>query len=120
MSELTNADKESFAQTVSTTLTENATEFAGLDFTPATRTAAIAAGQTDLTKKIGLRKKAEADLRTAVDVENASRDALYKTASQAVGGAVNALPVGHKLTDVLHKLRPEMHHDGGKQPAKPA
>lgn len=120
MSELTNADKESFAQTVKTTLTENAAAFAGLDYDPTNRAAAIDAGQIDLGKKIGVRKKAEADLRAAVDAENVSRGSLYDTASQAVGGAANALPKGHTLIQVLHKLRPEMHQGGGKQPAKPA
>ena len=114
MSELTNADKVSFAETVKNTLTQNAAEFANTDFNPTTRAAGITTAQGVLADKIGKRKEAEAKLHTAVEVENTALDALYNTASQAVGGAVNALPVGHKLTAVLRKLRPEMHNETKK------
>lgn len=112
MAQLTHADKKAFVASVSNTLKNNGDAFAGKDFDPVARSAALDGALDTVNKKVGLRQTAEAALTSAVTVENKAIDDAYNLASNAVDGVSSALTAQHPLTQQLRKLRGSMHHNG--------
>src|SRR5439155_19786281 len=122
MAQLTHAQKKSFAADMPGILRKNAASFAGKDFNPETRAAAIDALNIPVGDLGGIRSEKEAAYHTAVANENAAIDAAYDEASRAIKGMDGVLAGNHPLLAELHKKRDAMSNEAarGKDQPKPA
>ena len=110
MAEMTNADKKAFIASVSSTLKANTDAFAGKDFDPVARAAALDVASKNIDDKVQLRVAAETAYNTALADEQTARMDGYTLANAAVNGVSGALTEQHPLTQKLRKMRGSMHH----------
>ena len=122
MSQLTHAQKKSFAADIPGILRSNAAAFTGKDFNPETRATEID-GLNDVVGRVGgIRVQKEADFHGAVTDENVAIDAAYAKASAAIKGAEGVLDKSHPLIKKLTNMRDLMVNEAAraKHPAPPS